>query len=144
MPLLTVAATKMDTERMISNDNSPGSGSGQSHQEFAMMNSLARRKKQHPLPHPPPVPGPHGDIHSRPLPPLRDGDRDLPPREARPLPPIVGGDHSRPLPPLQVSDHARDQVQGRAAMYGITNQAFAPVRHDQSRYVAFKPLPLHL
>ena len=32
MPLLAVAATTMDTDRMILQDGSPGSGSGQSQQ----------------------------------------------------------------------------------------------------------------
>ena len=54
MPLLAVAATTMDTERMMLQDGSPGSGSGQSQQDL-ITSSLARRKK---APGPaPPVPG---------------------------------------------------------------------------------------
>ena len=44
MPLLAVAATTMDTERMMLQDGSPGSGSGQSQQDL-ITSSLARRKK---------------------------------------------------------------------------------------------------
>ena len=47
MPLLTVAATAMDTERIIAQDGSPGSGSGQSGQDL-LVTSIARKKKQLP------------------------------------------------------------------------------------------------
>ena len=64
MPLLAVAAaTMLDTERMILQDGSPGSGSGQSQQDL-LVSSLARRKKApHALPPPPPP-------QDRPLPPI--------------------------------------------------------------------------
>ena len=69
MPLLAVAATTMDTERMILQDGSPGSGSGQSQQDL-IVSSLARRKKSgHHLP-PPPVPQ---AVMDRPLPPPVQG-----------------------------------------------------------------------
>ena len=61
MPLLAVAATTMDPERMIHQDGSPGSGSGQSQQEL-IVSSLARRKKHGG--HPPPIPS----VIDRPLP----------------------------------------------------------------------------
>lgn len=62
MPLLAVAATAMDTDRMLQQqDGSPGSGSGQSQQEL-IVSSLARRKKHGS--HPPPVPS----VVDRPLP----------------------------------------------------------------------------
>ena len=60
MPLLAVAATAMDTDRMVHQDGSPGSGSGQSQQEL-IVSSLARKKKQHGAPH---LPG----VLDRPLP----------------------------------------------------------------------------
>jgi len=63
MPLLAVAATTMDTERMIHQDGSPGSGSGQSQQEL-IVSSLARRKKSG---HHPPLPQ---GVLDRPLPPI--------------------------------------------------------------------------
>jgi hypothetical protein len=53
MPLLAVAAATMDMERIIHQDGSPGSGSGQSQQEL-IVSSLARRKKSGS--HPPPIP----------------------------------------------------------------------------------------
>ena len=78
MPLLAVAATTMDTERMILQDGSPGSGSGQSQQDL-IVSSLARRKKSgHHLP-PPPVPQ---AVLDRPLPPPVQG------RAAHPLHPL--------------------------------------------------------
>ena len=63
MPLITVAAATMDTDRMIFQDGSPGSGSGQSHQDL-IVSSLARRKKAGG--HPPPPAG----VLDRPLPPI--------------------------------------------------------------------------
>ena len=63
MPLLTVAATTMDADRMILQDGSPGSGSGQSQQDL-IVSSLARRKKAGG--HPPPPAG----VLDRPLPPI--------------------------------------------------------------------------
>ena len=69
MPLLAVAAaTMLDTERMILQDGSPGSGSGQSQQDL-LVSSLARRKK---APHPPP--------QDRPLPPIVPGQPVLHPQ----------------------------------------------------------------
>ena len=61
MPLLAVAATTMDTlsDRMMLQDGSPGSGSGQSQQDL-IVSSLARRKK---APAPP--------VIDRPLPPIQ-------------------------------------------------------------------------
>jgi len=61
MPLLAVAATAMDNDRIFHQDGSPGSGSGQSHQEL-IVSSLARRKKHGG--HPPPIPS----VMDRPLP----------------------------------------------------------------------------
>lgn len=61
MPLLAVAAATMDMERIIHQDGSPGSGSGQSQQEL-IVSSLARRKKSGS--HPPPIPA----VLDRPLP----------------------------------------------------------------------------
>ncbi len=61
MPLLAVAAATMDMERIIQQDGSPGSGSGQSQQEL-IVSSLARRKKSGN--HPPPIPS----VLDRPLP----------------------------------------------------------------------------
>ena len=59
MPLLAVAATTMDlSDRMMLQDGSPGSGSGQSQQDL-IVSSLARRKK---APAPP--------VIDRPLPPI--------------------------------------------------------------------------
>ena len=60
MPLLAVAATTMDlvNDRMMLQDGSPGSGSGQSQQDL-IVSSLARRKK---APAPP--------VSDRPLPPI--------------------------------------------------------------------------
>ena len=60
MPLLAVAATSMDlvSDRMMLQDGSPGSGSGQSQQDL-LVTSLARRKK---APAPP--------VTDRPLPPI--------------------------------------------------------------------------
>ena len=78
MPLLAVAATTMDTERMMLQDGSPGSGSGQSQQDL-ITSSLARRKK---APGPaPPVPG---SVMDRPPPPI------VPPPLHHPQPVFAG------------------------------------------------------
>ena len=63
MPFLGVAAATMDTDRMMNGhqDGSPGSGSGQSHQEL-IVSSLARKKKAGN--HLPPLPS----VIDRPLP----------------------------------------------------------------------------
>ena len=102
MPLLAVAATTMDTDRMILQDGSPGSGSGQSQQDL-IVSSLARRKKQGGS-HPPP---PQGVID-------------------RPLPPIGG--QAPPVPGARVSQtlHHPQPVFG-----GISNPAYAR-QHDQT------------
>ena len=79
MPLLAVAATTMDTERMILQDGSPGSGSGQSQQDL-IVSSLARRKKSgH---HLPPVPQ---AVLDRPLSPPVQGRAALPLHHPQPL-----------------------------------------------------------
>ena len=101
MPLLAVAATTMD-DRMILQDGSPGSGSGQSQQDL-IVSSLARRKKS----------GGHG-------PPPPQGVMD------RPLPPIGG-----PSPAVQ-GRGSQQLHHPQPVFGGISNPAYARQHGDQT------------
>ena len=130
MPLLAVAATTMDPERMIHQDGSPGSGSGQSQQEL-IVSSLARRKKHGS--HPPPIPS----VIDRPLP-IQPGVQG----RGSHLP------HPQPVYGVSNQGYARHE-QRYVFLLIILNSYFIPVLHPDNVFSRFQilvsspPLVLH-